>query len=462
MKGSLTDESTYGNYTAYGATDGITVSYSYDGSYQTKVKEDWNLDSSDEKIINGAEVKKKVELGAILVQKSIDGSNWDTSYYEKDIFDKHREGLTDFYSIAEDDIKTGTFYKIYVVYRMKQKTGTGKGLFGIPSDVYAYKECAEKYEFYVCYDANPLVLRNIDSGEKLGTESSVSGGFIVDKSGTEYAAYVSKDNGTAKAISDLTSFTEPGSYKIEMTSDLGKKYTRTIEITEGSKLTELTPLVYTGKKSDKYEEENEISAKKTFGIASCSKLELGTQAGSLVATSEKDGYSAYGVAGKEASLYLNLSNIENLSEWEIYSDSYGKKEKETICGAQTGEVATGALVIQKSTDGNNWENVDLDKYANGLYTTDFYKNYGDKGDILIYTPNGEELVKGLYLKVIYAYELKEIDKKNYDRNLEVYKFYLCSNELGAVTFHNLSATDDVIRNSVGADDEDDLSVYKKA
>ena len=462
LEGAITDKATYGKYIAYGATDEITLSYSYAGEYQTKDKENWNLTSSDEKTINGTEVEKKVEKGAVLVQKSSDGSSWSTVYYEKNIFDKHKDGLTDFCSIGEDDVKTGTYYRIYVAYRMKQKTGTEKSFFVIPTDVYAYKEFVERYDFYVCYDADPLTLRDIDSGEDLGTKSSVSGGFIVDKSGTEYATYVSKNNGTAKAVSDLTSFTEPGSYKIEMTSDLGKKYSRTIKITDGSKLTELTPLVYTGGKSDKYEEENEISAKKTFGITSCSKLKLGTQAGSLVTVSEKDGYAAYGVTGKEASLYLNLSNTESMSKWEIYSDTYGKKEKETICGTQTGEVATGALVIQKSTDGSNWENVDLDKYADGLYTTDFYKNYGDKGDVLIYTPDGDELIKGLYLRVIYAYELKEVDQKKYDRNLEVYKLYLCSNELGAVTFHNLSATDDVIRNSVGADDEDDLSVYKKA
>jgi len=69
-------------------------------------------------------------------------------------------------------------------------------------------------------------------------------------------------------------------------------------------------------------------------------------------------------------------------------------------------VGTGALIVQKSTNGTDWENVDLSKYGKGLYTTDYFNNYAEKGDVFIYSPKGEEILKGVYLRVYYAYQLK--------------------------------------------------------
>jgi len=463
VSGDIQGKSTYGKYAAYGTTDEFELSYSYNGDYQTKDKEAWNLTSSDEKSVNGIELDKKVELGSIIVQKSTNGSYWETVYVEKDVFDKHKTGINSFYKVSLEDIKKGTYYRVYVAYRMTRKTGTEKK-FLISTDVFSYKTFVEKYELYTSYEANALSIRDIDTGDQLSNNAKVSTGFIIDKNDTTNVVTITKDNGVTNYVADLASFTEQGTYKIEMTSKLGKKYTQTITIVEGSKFTELSPIIYDGGKKDSYEEEGLIEGKTFYGQNSGTILKLGTQSGSLVSISEKNGVPAYGVTGEEANLYLNLSRLSGLSAnyWEVYYDDYGKKEKETIAGVQTGEVGTGALIVQKSTNGTDWENVDLSKYGKGLYTTDYFNNYAEKGDVLIYSPKGEEILKGVYLRVYYAYQLKEADKKNYNRTLELYELYLCSNELGAVTFHNLSVTDDVIREQVGADKKDDIEIYKKA
>ena len=72
------------------------------------------------------------------------------------------------------------------------------------------------------------------------------------------------------------------------------------------------------------------------------------------------------------------------------------------------------------------------------YTTDYYKHYCNRGDVLVYTPSGQDVINGVYLRVIYAYQMKSEEEKKTDRFIEVYSLYLCNNNLDAVTIHNLS------------------------
>lgn len=49
VKGNISKATTYDDYAAYGALDEISINYLYDGAFQTKDKEAWNLTSSDSK-----------------------------------------------------------------------------------------------------------------------------------------------------------------------------------------------------------------------------------------------------------------------------------------------------------------------------------------------------------------------------------------------------------------------------
>ena len=124
------------------------------------------------------------------------------------------------------------------------------------------------------------------------------------------------------------------------------------------------------------------------------------------------------------------------TKWEISDDSY----KQPINGVQVGVVGTGALIVQKSFDGQKWEwtNSLTDGTATNFHTTNFtthfspvdydgtphevtYKqaylgedgNVAEKevtelvdGKLVIYSPAGAELSKGIYLKISFAYEIK--------------------------------------------------------
>ena len=86
--------------------------------------------------------------------------------------------------------------------------------------------------------------------------------------------------------------------------------------------------------------------------------------------------------------------------YKLSYDSWGsiftEKEKQTIFSnnnyIQTSEIGSGAIIVQTSYDNVNWVNVDRDKYAKGLFTTDVFNNY--HGTTQKYTLDGDEIKKG--------------------------------------------------------------------
>lgn len=441
VKGNISKATTYEGYDAYGALDGIVINYLYNGSFQTKDKEVWNLTTSDSKIVNGISLDKKVNNGAIIVQSSTDGRDWSKVYSETDIFDE-KKGLESFYQISLDDVKKGAYYRVTIAYRMRQKVAENKNIIG-KSDVYQYKEFVENYEFYVCYGGNAVEIRDVSTGKEAG--ATVKNAFIVDKHGTNCSVTVSKNGGIATSVDSLTTVTEPGNYKICISNNLGQTYEIMTQILDGLDLKQILPIVYDGEASDKYEATNAVASIQECSMPSLTKLKIGCQNDSELKITNINGYPAYGVNGDSVVLFLQLAETSDFEEqgWKLDIDEYGKKETEKIEGIQTGEVATGAFFIQKSFNGTDWEDVDSSKYAQGLYTTDFYTHYGDRGDVNIYTPGKTELNKGIYLRVGYAYRLKKEGEKSYNRYLEMYEFYLCNNNLGGITFPNLTLEDNL-------------------
>ena len=196
---------------------------------------------------------------------------------------------------------------------------------------------------------------------------------------------------------------------------------------------------------------------------------------------------AFGIVGEDISLRfsvnyysVNESHLNN-SDWMLTNDSWGEKEGQKVNGVVTGKVSSGALVIQTSYDGHTWSNENKGKYTEGLYTTDYYNHYGNSG-ITIYTPSGDDVSRGIYIRVLYAYEVyKKVpcEHKNsgwnqfwgapeyeheydceYKNYLETYTLYICNNDPEVVTFHNLSL-DDNVKESVSDEDLIITELYKK-
>lgn len=453
--GELELHKSYNGFKAYGISDNLKLSYIYNGEYHSDEKDEWNISDSNEKTVNGAGLKKKVRDGAIVVQTSKDGKNWTTASQKTDVFTKKASDINEFCTIETDFVRDGMYYRIMVAYNMS-KTRSDKKFWEKDEE----KSFLEVYDFYVCYNNNPIILRDIETGQNLtANQRKVSKGFIIDKAGTDYEVSVTKDNDKPLIASDQDSFTQEGKYVISVKSNLGKEYNEIVTITDGILLTEVLPLVYDGGKDDEYEMTNKITDNTVYGLSSLTSLKIATSADTKPKYNRTDDTHQFGINGSSVGLYLRIANSDKQNGYSVNADTWGKKEKQKICDVYTGTVNSGALIIQKSIDGNEWTVIDSDKYSNGLYTTDYYKHYSNRGDVLVYTPSGQDVINGVFLRVIYAYQMKSEEEKKTDRFIEVYSLYLCNNNLDAVTIHNLSSQGK-IADTIGEDDKADIELYK--
>ena len=456
--------SSINGFTAYLSDSPITIGYTYNGNaYQGGQKDKWHLESDSGTTIAGTELSGKIKMGTLIVQMSSSGKNWGEPVFEvDDLFTDKKLDRSSLYTISTEDIKQGKYIRITVAYEMEKQVGKKSGLFG--GAIYDYLYCTEVYQFYAGFNGDPVQLRDIMTGKVLHTDQTVPSGFVIDKNGSSNTIRIKKDNGDWTAGRSLSSITEPGSYTVEVTTPLKKTYFYTIKVTDGIKTAAVKPLVYENSKKDKYTLDNRKYSRASFGLSSLSSLTVAQSGGKAITVGKYSGWDAYGVTGSSVYLLLNLNNAKNLNgDWQIVADTWGKKDKELIEGVHTGPVDTGALIIQTSSDGKNWRtgNNDKGQYANGLYTTDFVTHYGGRGDICIYLPYGAAVNKGLYVRVLYAYEIENKAAKADYRCIEKYEFYLCSDNLDAVTFHNLSLSE-TLKESFGELDENEAAVYRMA
>lgn len=179
---------------------------------------------------------------------------------------------------------------------------------------------------------------------------------------------------------------------------------------------------------------------------------------------------------KDSTLY-SMSTSERKEQTKIYEkytlshDTWGstKKDKPQTVYAnglhiETGEIGTGALVIQTSKDKDNWVN---EKYANGIYTTDVLNYY--HGTTQKYCLDGMDIKEGVYVCVNFFYEVKydytyyyttqerywyqlgfiggTHTVEHYDKIVEyfnireAYYFFVIEDNLEVVTFNNLTTAD---------------------
>ena len=443
---------------SYVSTSAIDIQYTYNGNLQDTEATEWNLTSDSAKKLAGLTLSKKIGLGTVVVQTSEDGENWGEPVATvTDIF-KNFNGTKDIYTISEDQLRTGTYIRVLTAYQIRQQSGKNK--IGVAQ--YDTRCCVEVYTFYVCYAENPVILRDIISGEDISTLNEVQAGFSIDKCGDDVNVSVKKGGGVSVRAEDNQAFYTAGTYTIDVSNALGTKFQYQITVTEGQERDALSPAIYTGKENTKYNTES-MTRSGNGDQTALTELLIAQGTGSGIAVSGSDSRHGIGVSGSSVMFYLQFAGDEELINdgWAIVSDKWGKREQQTVEGAQTGRIGSGALVVQTSVDGTNWTNLDYGKYANGLYTTDFYDLYSNQKEVLIYMPDGQNVLEGTYVKVIYAYELYQSSSKTYKRCIEKYEFYLCNNDLEAVTIHNLSVT----KNSTNQFDEYDdatAAVYQKA
>ena len=191
-------------------------------------------------------------------------------------------------------------------------------------------------------------------------------------------------------------------------------------------------------------------------------------------------------------------------EYSISNDTWGSiqkgNDKQTVLSGEnnieTGEIGSGALIIQTSEDGENWKRLDniengKYKYQNGLYTTDVLKYY--HGTTQKYYLDGNAIKKGVYVNISFLYEIKydyiyyyttqerywyqhllfgipiggthtvehTETKITYYNICENYLFYVVEDDVEVVTFNNLTTEDKNEIVKVEKPNSDNPEEYKK-
>lgn len=250
ISGDITQESTFRNTVAYGIKDNISFSYSYDGSFQSGNKKEWNITSDSGKKVNGISLSGSIAKGALIVQKSFEGDVWTTvgnpivNFYEN-----NKSGMANFYTTAGEDVSQGVYYRVIFAYQTRKYLKT-TGIWPFREDEYSYKKHVELYAFYVAYDTATLSLHNLSvseenfegeeyeiallkRGETLQDGDTTIGGFSIDKLGSSFYVSSSKNNEGKIEVEHGDEITENGRYLIESTTKLGTSKTYIIYVFNG-------------------------------------------------------------------------------------------------------------------------------------------------------------------------------------------------------------------------------------
>lgn len=215
----------------------------------------------------------------------------------------------------------------------------------------------------------------------------------------------------------------------------------------------VSPVSYEFDNGDYYFSASEPIAMMSFGKQAIGSLIV---SGHLTGSTEFNGVQAFGVQDGQVSFSYVYDDmfISEDNPYHVISDKGNKIDGIKL----SAKIEKGALLIQKSSNGDSWEfcaNPVLNLFeSNRSGITDFY------------TPDGTDVAKGCYYRVIIAYKMNDSENVQRDgffqsigsffsnainsidsdwgkakdlRHLECYTFYVCSNS-GDFVLHNLSTT----------------------
>ena len=128
-------------------TGNLTLRYVVDSSMLNLPAEKWHLVKDSAKSVDEIKLNKKIGLGALIVQTSIDGENWITDVTKSDVLTADSVLKEPFFTTNDVQLDNGCYFRVIIVYKMEVQTGEKKiGFVKIPET--EEKKVAEVYTFY--------------------------------------------------------------------------------------------------------------------------------------------------------------------------------------------------------------------------------------------------------------------------------------------------------------------------
>ena len=165
----------------------ITFSYNFDEKKLARPDTEWHIREDNSKIVDGINVKEAIKKGVIIVQTSLDGTNWVTSTSLTNVFTNDKFNF-DFYKTNDIQLINGCYFRVIVAYEMEKLAGESKILWVIRKKDNQYKKYKEVYTFYAKTEGEGTDIK-IDSeprmelGKKVATplDKGFDGGSELDQ-----------------------------------------------------------------------------------------------------------------------------------------------------------------------------------------------------------------------------------------------------------------------------------------
>ena len=229
---------------AYVSSGTVEMHFTYDAELQSEDPERWNLCSSRARNISDIMLKEDIAQGALIIQKSDDGENWENAsdpYY--DFLKKEKDNLI-VYEVNEQERIAGTYYRIVLAYQVEQlsEKHADFSIAGVdlPIDVpvwsndkFEYLCCTQIYKFYVCSEESPVILRDVISGKDISDQDTVNAGFQIDKRASGAYVNIEYNGERIEDIPSYEAFYDPGDYIVEIETNIKATYQYHITVEEG-------------------------------------------------------------------------------------------------------------------------------------------------------------------------------------------------------------------------------------
>lgn len=121
----------------------------------------WKLEDDGASRIDQYDWKKKMGVGAILVQISPDNEKWETVYSNTNVLADYQSVIKNFYSAKRSDLNAGCYYKVILAYKMARKTEQKNVLI---FDTSSWKRTwnVEEFSFFIIADESSVTATNTD------------------------------------------------------------------------------------------------------------------------------------------------------------------------------------------------------------------------------------------------------------------------------------------------------------
>ena len=123
MSGDLKVLSETNGFSSYEVSSGlVTFSYFPNGTVIGASDTDWHLIEASASEVNGEKIDQKIRNGVVILQTSIDGTNWITELVKGNIAGSETDYSENFYETAEIQLVNGCYYRVIVAYEVERNS----------------------------------------------------------------------------------------------------------------------------------------------------------------------------------------------------------------------------------------------------------------------------------------------------------------------------------------------------